>query len=158
MQIKTFIIAIFLTLNSFLLSSCENNTSQPVTVTISEIQGNRAERITKIMQVVDKSGKLKQTVKDAYLIEKQLGDGYFGSSDYVCFITLEIEKSAIPTWRKLSPQLKENNNYAAPPKPVSWWVSEQEFKKLELFNSIISPNGWMGVSPQGKVYIYRYTT
>lgn len=160
MKPRMYTFAVCLVLTSVLMSSCvTKNASRSPSTAISEIEGSQSERIEKIMQFVNKSGKLKTSVKDAHAIEKKIGDGVFGPYDYVSFIALEVNKSAIGDWRTLSPK-STDYKYIAPPKQVDWWVNEEEFNRLEFFDAfgVIGRNGWIGVSAQGKVYIYGFTT
>ncbi len=160
MKTKAFIVTFYLVLTSIFTIGCDaKQPSSNYPITSSEIDGSQAERIEKIMRFVDKSGTLKANVKNAHSIEQQIGDGFLGSADYVSFIALDIDKSAIPTWRKLAPKSNQHS-YVSPPKKVSWWVSQEEFKRLEFIEAfpIISRHGWVGISNRGKVYIYGFTT
>jgi hypothetical protein len=160
MKTKAFILTSCLILISLFINGCNaKKSSINYPITSSEIDGSQTERIGKIMRLVDKSGKLKANVKNAYLIEQKIGDGFVGSADYVSFIALDIDKLAIPTWRKLAPKSNQHS-YISPPKEVSWWVSQEEFKHLEFIDAfpIISQHGWVGISNGGKVYIYGFTT
>lgn len=159
MKTKAFIITFYLIITSFFAIGCDAKKTSNYTIISSEINGSQAERIKKIMRFVDKSGKLKANVKNAYLIEQKIGDDFLGPADFVTFIALDIDKSAIPTWQKLAPK-SNNHSYISPPKKVSWWVSPEEFKRLEFIDAfpIIYRNGWVGISNRGKVYIYGFTT
>jgi hypothetical protein len=160
MKIKDFILTFYLVLTCVFIIGCDTKKSSGnYPIISSEIEGSQSERIEKIMRFVDKSGKLKPNVKNAYLIEQKIGDDFLGSADYVTFIALDIDKSAIPNWRKLAPKSNQHS-YISPPQKVSWWVSQEEFKRLEFIDAfpIISRQGWVGISNQGKVYIYGFTT
>lgn len=163
MKNKPFIIVIYtiyIAATSFITSCSDKSLRSNYPITISEIKGSKTEKIDKIMRILGKSS-LKTSVNNAYLIEQKKGDGEFGSSDYVSFIVIDIDVAAIPTWRALAPKSTDINNikYVTPPKPVNWWISASEFKKLEFFDSpITNRHGWLGISPKGKIYIYSYTT
>jgi hypothetical protein len=165
MKIQLCIITCLLTFISLFINSCiPNNANIKPPITISEIEGSKSDKISKIVKtipLVNQNINLKHSIKNANLIQKKIGDGNFGSSDYFTFIALEIDQKEIPNWKKITPKLQnksdKSNIYVNPPKLVDWWVSESEFKELEFFDSMLTNQGWMGISEQGKVYIYSFT-
>jgi hypothetical protein len=121
-------------------------------------------RTVEVSRLIDKSNLKRLNPTDSKCLEEQMGDGYLGPSDYSTFCVLTATPKTIATFRQtLSPlHLPDDSaQYAAPRKAVNWWLSELEFKQLELFRPGLftyRTNGWTGLSPQtGKVYIFGFT-
>ena len=92
-----------------------------------------------------------------------LGDGILGPSDFFAFYALTVPAADIPAWRAAlaaSPVDKGTEAYAAPKAAAPWWVSKAEYQKLELFSpkSLTGRSpGWVGLAPDGRIFIYAFT-
>jgi hypothetical protein len=120
-------------------------------------------RVANITTQLSRGGKLPGLLLDANFLEEKIGDGVLGPSDFFAFYALTVPVADIPAWQAAlatSPVVNGPAKYAAPKSSVSWWLSEEEFGKLELFGP--KPltdrfNGWLAISPDGRIYIYSFT-
>jgi hypothetical protein len=120
-------------------------------------------RVANITKQLSRSGNLPGALLDAHFLEEKIGDGVLGPSDFFAFYALKIPVADIPAWQAAlatSPVVNNSGTFASPKSPVPWWISEEEFFKLELFGP--KPltgryNGWLGISPDGRIFIYSFT-
>ena len=121
------------------------------------------DRVALITKQLSRSGKLPGVLLDAQFVEEQVGDGVLGPSDFFAFYALTVPAADLPAWRAAlapSPVLNGPAAYASPKAPTAWWLKPAEFGKLELFSS--KPltgrvNGWVGLAPDGRIFIYAFT-
>jgi hypothetical protein len=121
------------------------------------------DRVAIITKQLSRNGKLPGVLLDAQFVEEKVGDGILGPSDFFAFYALTVPAAELPAWRTAlapSPVLNGPAAYAAPKAPTPWWLKPEEFGKLELFSS--KPltgrvNGWVGLAPDGRIFIYAFT-
>lgn len=145
----------------FLLTACDQSASRKKS---KETIPYTSERIVEISHLIDKQKLLHLNPKSSQCIEEQIGDGYLGPSDFFIFCVLSVAPKDITSLRHtLSPLQTDgtSTHYATPRKKVDWWLSEAEFKKLELFKPellLYRQNGWTGISAStGKIYFFGFT-
>ena len=122
--------------------------------------GSRRANITKQLS---RNGKLPGVLLDAQVVQEKIGDGVLGPADFHTFYALTVPAADLPAWRTAlaaSPVLNGPAAYAAPKAPTAWWLKPAEFGKLELFGA--KPltglvNGWVGLLPDGRIFIYSFT-
>ncbi|MCX6872441.1 MAG: hypothetical protein NTW21_01330 [Verrucomicrobia bacterium] len=130
--------------------------------------GTRAERVAKITKQLSRAAKLPGPLLDAHFVEEQTGDGRLGPSDFKAFYALTVAPADIPTWRAALSKSKTWNHFsndedikrAAPKKAQPWWVNGADLGKLEFYSSHSltgRANGWAGIAPDGRIFIYAFT-
>jgi hypothetical protein len=145
----------------FTLIACNLNTStevsrqSPAQFSVSNVDVDRfitSQNLTRLK------------LKNARCIQEQIGDGNLGPSDFRTFCVLTVASKDIAALREtLSPLNLPDDaaQYGEPRKAVPWWLSEAEFKTLELFKPGLlayRANGWTGVSSKtGKIYLFGFT-
>ncbi len=147
------------------LTACE---SKGTGASTQEIEGSKAERVAVISKMIGRTAPLPTPVLDAHFIEEQTGDGRLGPSDFAAFYALTVAPADLPAWRAALSQSKTWNHFAndeeikraAPKRARSWWVSGADLGSLE-FHSPHSltgrANGWVGIAPDGRIFIYTFT-
>lgn len=91
---------------------------------------------------------LPSALLDAHFLEEQTGDGRLGPSDFAAFYALTVAPADLPAWR------------AALPQPQPWWVGEDALDSLEFYSPKLltgSSNGWVGLAPDGRIFVYVFT-
>lgn len=146
-----------------LFTACQPELStRSAPIYISEMKGSKSERIEAVTKILVTQEPLPSPLKNAYFLEKKIGDNRLGPSDYVSFSMLEVNPADLSAWRgKLLP-LKVRPDYVSPKTLPDWWVNPADYSSLELFK--LRPytqriHGWIGIDPQtNKIYIYTFTT
>jgi hypothetical protein len=121
------------------------------------------DRVALITKQLSRNGKLPGVLLDAQVMQEKIGDGVLGPSDFFVFYALTVPAADLAMWRAAlaaSPVLNGPAVYASPKAPTPWWLKPEEFGKLELFGS--KPltgrvNGWVGLAPDGRIFIYSFT-
>lgn len=122
-----------------------------------------ANRVTKIETQLSRGMKLPGKVLAAEFVQEQAGDGLLGPSDFKAFYALKVPVSELPAWEAAlaaTPVVNSSGGYAKPKVAQPWWVSEADFKTLKLHgpkNLTGWFNGWVGLSPDGRIFIYSFT-
>ena len=151
-----------------LVASCRPRAAQ---VSVTEISASPTatkpttvqERVEIITKQLSRNGKLPGVLLDAQFLQEKVGDGVLGPSDYFAFYALTVPVADLPAWRAAlaaAPVVKGAPGYAAPKAPTPWWLQPAEFGKLELFDSkplTGNVNGWVGLAPDGRIFIYAFT-
>ena len=128
-----------------------------------EIAGTRAERIAAVSQLVSKLAPLPSPLLDAHFVEQQMGDGQLGPSDFAAFYALAVAPADLAAWRSALPPIQAPNTppkYAAPKQPLAWWLSHDDFLRLKFYSpkSLTGrSNGWVGIAPDGRIFVYAFT-
>jgi hypothetical protein len=105
---------------------------------------------------------------DAHFVEEQIGDGILGPSDFKSFYALTVAAADLPVWKTELAKVKVWNRIsnddeikrAAPTKAQPWWVNPADVGKLEFYSPhslTEEPNGWVGIAPDGRIFIYVFT-
>lgn len=121
------------------------------------------ERVEIITKQLSRKGKLPGVLLDAQFLEEKVGDGVLGPSDFQAFYALTVPVADVLAWRAAlagSPLVNGSGGYAAPKAATPWWVSEADYRKLELFGpkSLNGRfNGWVGLGSDGRIFIYAFT-
>jgi hypothetical protein len=130
--------------------------------------GTPAERVAAISKLLSKSAPLPSPLLDAHFIEEQTGDGRLGPSDFKAFYAVTVAPADLPAWRAALSKSKTWNHYSndeqikreAPKKAPSWWVSGADLGGLEYYSphSLTGrANGWVGIAPDGRIFVYAFT-
>jgi hypothetical protein len=128
-----------------------------------KIDGTQAERVAEVTKQLGRNAKLPGPLLDAHFVEEQTGDGKLGPADFAAFYALTVAPADLPAWHAALaaiPVVNSGGSYAAPKKAQPWWVSEPDFKKLNLCGpkSLTGRvNGWVGIAPDGRIFIYAFT-
>ena len=128
-----------------------------------EITGAQAERVAAVSKLVTRHSPLPSPLLDAHLLEQQTGDGRLGPSDFASFCALTVAPADLAAWRAALAPLEPQNTppeYVAPNQPLPWWLTHDDFLRLTFFSpkSLTGRfNGWVGVAPDGKIFVYSFT-
>ena len=125
------------------------------------VPGGPAARIAAVQRIIQRSGQLPGTIQQAEIVEEQRGDGVLGPSDFTTFIRIEVNAADIGKWKAALQRAREKKDFVTPHDPVKWWLSKEDFDKLELYEpkSLFGrTNGWVGFSSDQKtIYVVTYT-
>lgn len=139
-----------------------------VQVSAREATGSKEERIAQTAKLLTIPAPLPGTVLDAHFIEETVGDGRLGPSDFTTFYALSVSSNDVKAWKSALAKSKPANTFsnddeikrAAPKKAKTWWVSAADLPKLEYFSphSLTgNANGWVGIAPDGRIFIHTFT-
>lgn len=134
----------------------------------NELTGTQAERVAAVPKLLSKTDPLPSSLLDAHFVGEQTGDGGFGPSDFKAFYALTVAPADLPAWRAALSKVKTWNHFsndeeikrAAPKKAQPWWVSGADLGALEFYSphSLTGrANGWVGIAPDGRIFIYSFT-
>ena len=128
-----------------------------------EITGTQTARVAAVTKIVTTHSQLPSPLLDANFVEERTGDGNLGPSDFRSFAVLSVAPADLPAWRTALTPLEAHNippAYAALKHTLPWWLPAADFSGLE-FHSPKSltgrPNGWVGIAPNGKIFVYSFT-
>jgi len=132
------------------------------------IDGTTAERVAVISKLLSKTALLPSPLLDAHSVEEQTGDGRLGPSDFIAFYALTVAPADLSAWRDALSEPQAWNHFsnddeirrAAPKKAQPWWVKGAAFGTLEFYSphSLTGrANGWVGIAPDGRIYVYAFT-
>jgi len=128
-----------------------------------ELLGTQAERIAAVTKMITRNSPLPSSLIDANFIEEQTGDGKLGPSDLASFCALNVAPADFPAWKAAQAPLEAKNmpaKYVAPKKTQSWWLPAGDFAGLEFYSpkSLTGRyNGWVGIAPDGRIFLYSFT-
>ncbi len=126
------------------------------------------ERVAVISRLLSRTAPLPSALLDAHFLEEQTGDGRLGPSDFEAFYALIVTPADLPAWRAALSKPAPWNHFtndsdikrAAPVQPQPWWVGEDTLDSLELYSPKLltgSSNGWVGLAPDGRIFVYVFT-
>ena len=128
-----------------------------------EISGTQAERIAAVSKLVSKLAPMPSPLLDAHFVEQQTGDGRLGPSDFAAFYALTVAPADLAAWRSALRPIEAQNTppkYVAPKQPLPWWLTHDGFLGLTFYSpeSLTGrSNGWVGIAPDGKIFVYAFT-
>ena len=128
-----------------------------------EVAGTQAERVAAVSKLITRHSPLPSPLVDAHLVEEQTGDGRLGPSDFASFCALSVGHADLASWHAALAPLEALNalpKYVAPKQPLPWWLTHDDFLRVVLYSpkSLTGRvNGWVGVAPDGKIYVYSFT-
>jgi hypothetical protein len=128
-----------------------------------EISGTQAERVAAVSPLLGKRAPLPSPVLDAHFVEEQTGDGQLGPSDFAAFYALTVAPADLAAWRSALPTIEPQNTppkYVAPKQPRPWWLAHDDFLSLTFYSpkSLTGrSNGWVGIAPDGRIFVYAFT-
>jgi len=128
-----------------------------------EISGTQAERVAAVSPLISKLAKLPSPILDAHFVEQQTGDGQLGPSDFAAFYVLIVAPADLAAWRSALPAIEAQNTtpkYVAPKQPHPWWLTHDDFLNLTFYSpkSLAGrSNGWVGIAPDGRIFVYAFT-
>jgi hypothetical protein len=145
--------------------SCDR---KEVPVSSYEAGGEQADRVAAISKLLSKAGPLPAPILDGHFVEEETGDGMLGPSDFKAFYALTVAPADLPAWKTALAKSKPANTFsnaeeikrAAPKKAQPWWVNADEVGNLEFFSpqSLTgNANGWAGIAPDGRIFVYVFT-
>lgn len=158
MKLKTITASVLLATTVLAVSSLAQQTRAT-----PETSPAKAAQVNKIEAQLSRSMKLPGKLLEAQFVQEQLGNGILGPSDFKAFYALKVPASDIPAWEAAlaaTPVVNGSGTYAKPKQTQSWWVSEADFKTLKLHgpkNLTGWVNGWVGLSPDGRIFIHSFT-
>jgi hypothetical protein len=127
------------------------------------VEGTKAERIAEVSRIIARSSPPPGPLLDAYFIEEQTGDGRLGPSDFKSFCVLKVAPADLPAWKAALAPLEAHNMppaYVSPKNAAPWWLTATEFANLEFRSSKSLTgrvNGWVGIAPDGRIFVYSFT-
>ena len=143
----------------FALTACSESSAPKWSV--YEVTGSNTERVARVSAIIAKDKAPPTPILDAHFIEEQIGDGYFGPSDYREFYFVEVAPQDVSQWTQILTPLDETAGYGAPAQPRDWWITRDTFASLQFYKPGILTgriHGWIGVSQQtGRIYIATFT-
>jgi len=128
-----------------------------------ETSGTTTERVATITLLISKVAPVPSPLTDAYLVEQQFGDNQLGPADFMSFYALAVASSDLSVWRSALPPLDAADTppkYAAPKISKTWWLTPGEFATAEFYSprSLTGRNnGWVAITPKGKIFVYAFT-
>jgi hypothetical protein len=128
-----------------------------------EIGGTQAERIAAVSNLISKLAPLPSPLLDAHFVEQQTGDGRLGPSDFAAFYALTVAPADLAVWRSALPTIEGQNTppkYVSPKLQTSWWLTNDDFLRLTFYSpkSLTGrSDGWVGIAPDGKIFVYAFT-
>lgn len=156
------------TLSLLLFCSMAACSPRPPAESSQKIEGTTAERVAAISKLLSRSTPLPSALLDAHFVEEKTGDGHLGPSDFRAFYALTVAPADLPAWKAALSKSKTWNHFsnddeikrAAPKKAQSWWVSGAELGTLEFYSPhplTGRANGWVGIAPDGRIFVYSFT-
>ncbi len=127
------------------------------------VTGTQTERVAIVSRILSNHSPLPGPLIDGNFLQEKIGDGNLGPSDITTFCAVKVDPANLPAWRAALKPLESHNThpkYVAPKKPESWWLTASEFGGLEFFSSkdlTGRVNGWLGIAPDGRIFIYSFT-
>ncbi len=128
-----------------------------------EIADTQAERVAAVSLLITRHAPLPSPILDAHFIEQQTGDGQLGPSDFAAFYALAVAPANLAAWRSALPTIEAQNTppeYVTPTQPLSWWLTHDDFLSLTFYSprSLTGRiNGWVGIAPDGRIFVYAFT-
>jgi hypothetical protein len=143
----------------FALTACRESSAPKSSV--YEVTGSRTERVAGASAIITKDKAPPTAILDAHFIEEQIGDGFFGPSDFREWYFVEVAPQDVSQWTQILTPLGETAEYDAPAQPRDWWITRDTFASLQFYKPNILTgriHGWIGVSQQtGRIYISSFT-
>jgi hypothetical protein len=130
---------------------------------IHEITGTQVERVAAVSALISKRAPLPTPILDAHFVEEQTGDGHFGPSDFAGFYALTVALADLAAWRSGMATIEPENTppkYVRPRQSGPWWLSHDDFLSLAFYSpkSLTGrSNGWVGIAPDGRIFVYAFT-
>ena len=151
------------TLVLLLLCSMAACTPKRPAESLHEITGTQAERVAAVTRLIVQHTPLPSPLLDASFIEQQTGDGMLGPSDFAAYYALTVTPADLAAWRSALRPIEAQDTppkHIAPKLPLPWWVTPGDFPRLEFYNPKLltgRSNGWVGIAPEGKIFVYAFT-
>jgi hypothetical protein len=143
---------------AFSLTACDSGGAR---VSTHEVGGSKAERVAEISKIISRTAPPPSPIIDAYFVEEQIGDGRLGPSDFRSFCALTVAADDLAAWRSALQPIEQHNTPPGLPKQAQpWWVSPNDFSTLEFYSpkSLTGRNnGWVGIAPDGRIFVYSFT-
>ena len=144
-------------LSVLFLGGCQNETRR-----VSSGEADPARRIESITQSIARNAELPSRILAANFFEHKIGDGRLGPSDFFFHARLKVAMDDLPKWTSgLKEPYNNSTLYSAPPQKQKWWITEEDFKDLKLYETkkyFGRFNGWMGFDEStGYIYVHTFT-
>ncbi|MBT3636079.1 MAG: hypothetical protein HN531_04000 [Opitutae bacterium] len=129
---------------------------------VSSGEADPARRIESITQSIARNAELPSRILAANFFEHKIGDGRLGPSDFFFHARLKVAMDDLPKWTSgLKEPYNNSTFYSAPPQKQKWWITEEDFKDLKLYETkkyFGRFNGWMGFDEStGYIYVHTFT-
>lgn len=127
------------------------------------ISGTKLERVNAVSLLISRLTPLPSPVLDAQFVEQQTGDGQLGPSDFAAFYALTVPPSDLAKWHSALPAIEPHNTppkYVTLMQPHSWWLIPDDFSTLKFYSPKAltgRSNGWVGIAPDGRIFVYAFT-
>lgn len=127
------------------------------------VTGTQPERVAIVSRILSNHSPLPGPLVDGHFVQEKTGDGNLGPSDITSFCALKVDPASLPAWRSVLKPLESHNTpakFVAPKKPEPWWLTAAELGGLEFFSAkdlTGRANGWLGIAPDGRIFIYSFT-
>jgi hypothetical protein len=151
------VIAILLT---WTMTACDSGKPRASTL---DVGGSKAERVAEVSKIIGRSAPLPSPILDAHFVEEQTGDGTLGPSDFASFSAITVAPDDLAVWRSALQPIERQNTPAKlvnPKQAQPWWVTPNDFGALEFYSpkSLTGRNnGWVGIAPDGRIFVYSFT-
>lgn len=128
-----------------------------------EISGTQAERVAAITKIISRNTALPSSMLDAHFVEQQTGDNQLGPADFAAFCAITVAPADLPAWQSALSAIEPQNKppkYFTPKQPASWWLTADDFGTLKFYSpkSLTGRiNGWVGITPDGRIFAYTFT-
>ena len=144
-------------LSALFLVGCHDETRR-----VSSGEADPAGGIETITQSIARNAELPSRILEADFVEHKIGDGRLGPSDFFFHARLKVTRDDLPKWiGGLREPYNNSTLYSAPPQNVEWWLTEEDFKNLKLYETkkyFGRFNGWMGFDEStGYIYVHTFT-
>jgi hypothetical protein len=142
------------------MTACDSGRPRAST---QEVGGSKAERVAEVSKLVSRTAPLPSPILDAHFVEEQTGDGRLGPSDFESFCAITVAPDDLAVWRSALKPIEPQNTPAKlvnPKQAQPWWVTPNDFGALEFYSpqSLTGRNnGWAGIAPDGRIFVYSFT-
>lgn len=125
-----------------------------------EVSGTQGERVAAVTRIIRKNAPLPSALSDAHFVEEQTGDGQLGPSDFRAFYALTVPVADLGAWRSALPATATPPEFVAPRSAHPWWLSAEDLPNLTFYSPqplTGRSNGWVGIAPDGRIFIFTFT-
>ena len=160
MRTVSLLLIAFMIVGANVIVAC--GSKPPPDISYYEATGTQEKRIANITAMLTKYHTPPSALMDAQFVEEKIGDGDKGPADYHTFFMVQVAPENLQAWQTILKPLDSTPEYAAPTQMHEWWVTKDDFAKLQFYAPDVlagRTDGWIALDPQsGKIFIYTFTT